>query len=193
MKNYEEISKEEREEVEELLVCAVTKQFEKEKIEDEYYQYDVVFQDIHFRTYMTHEELKKAAAYTVDVLEEFKRINNNGVNSERLEEISEDADRKVGCDGSELKQVEYALEVMRQIGTENLEKIVKEIAEFRRVDGAYWMIMSQPAFRQALFAVYEVIVDRFDEKEERNWYHISAFFLIRAIMRVHSEEISEEE
>lgn len=193
MKKYEAISKEEREEVEELLVCAIMEQFEKEKVEEEYYQYDVVFQDIHFRTYMTHEELQKAAAYTVDILEEFKVINNTGVNRKKLEKISENANQKVGCEGSELKSVWHAIEVMRQIGTENLEKIVREIAEFRRVGGAYWMIMSQPTFRQALFAVYEVIVDRFEEKEERNWYHISAFFLIRAIMRVRSEEMNEDE
>lgn len=193
MKKYEAISKEEREEVEELLVCAIMEQFEKEKVEEEYYQYDVVFQDIHFRTYMTHEELQKAAAYTIDILEEFKVINNTGVNRKKLEKISENANQKVGCEGSELKSVWHAIEVMRQIGTENLEKIVREIAEFRRVGGAYWMIMSQPTFRQALFAVYEVIVDRFEEKEERNWYHISAFFLIRAIMRVRSEEMNEDE
>ena len=82
---------------------------------------------------------------------------------------------------------------MCQIGTGNLEKIVMEIAEFKRVGGAYWMIMSQPSFRQALFAVYEVIVDCFDGREERNWYNISAFFLMRAIMRVRSDEISKKE
>ena len=91
-----------------------------------------------------------------------------------------------------LRQVCHAVEVMKKISTETLDNLVDEIAEMRKVGGAYWMLMSYPTFRQALFAVYDVIVDRFEEKEERNWYDISAFFLMRAIMRVRSEEIDRE-
>lgn len=192
MSKFEPISKEERDVIEEALVTAVKEQFQKEIVENEYYRYDVTLQNIKFRTYMTHKELERAASYTVDILEEMKRINNNGVNRAKFEEIKESVPEKFEGNHEMLRQVCHAVEVMKKISTETLDSLVEEIAELRKVGGAYWMLMSHPTFRQALFAVYDVIVDRFEEKEERNWYDISAFFLMRAIMRVRSEEIDRE-
>ena len=192
MKKFEPISKEEREGLEEALVTAVKEQFQKEMVEDEYYQFDVELQSIKFRTYMTNKELKQVASYTVDILEEMKTINNNGVSRAKFEEIKESVPKKFEGNHEMLRQVCHAVEVMKKISTETLDSLVEEIAELRKVGGAYWMLMSHPTFRQALFAVYDVIVDRFEEKEERNWYDISAFFLMRAIMRVRSEEIDRE-
>lgn len=193
MKKFEPISKEEREAVEEAVVIAVKEQFQKEKVEDEYYQYDVILQNIQFRTYMSHEELEQAATYAVDILEEMKSINNKGVNRIKFEEIKENADKKINSKDGKLGPIWQDIEVMHQIRTKNLDRLVAEIAEFRRVGGAYWLLMSQPCFLQALYAVYDVIVDRFDEVEESNWYDRSAFFLMRAIMRVRSEGFDKEE
>lgn len=193
MKKFEPISKEEREILEEALVTAVKEQFQKVQKENEYFQYDVELQSIKFRTYMTHEQLKQAASYTVDILEEMKEINNSGVNRAKFEEIKESVPKKFENNYEMLRQVCHAVEVMKKISTETLDRLVDEIAELRNVGGAYWMLMSHPNFKQALFAIYDVIVERFEEKEERNWYDISAFFLMRAIMRVRSEEIDEKE
>lgn len=193
MRKFEPISKEEREQIEEGMVAAIKEQFQKDKVEGEYYQYDVFLQNIQFRTCMSHEELARAATYTVDIMEEMKAINNNGVNRSKFEEIKQNADKNIKSKDSELRSVWHAIEVVRQISTKKLDELVAEIAEFRRVGGAYWMLMSKPYFQQTLYAIYEVIVDRFDEKEERNWYDTSAMFLMRAIMRVRSEEIDNEE
>ena len=193
MKKFEPISKEEREILEEALVTAVKEQFQKVQKENEYFQYDVELQSIKFRTCMTHEQLKQAASYTVDILEEMKEINNSGVNRAKFEELKDSVDKEIKSEKSMIREVSHAVVVMTHISTEKLDNLVNEIAELRNVGGAYWMLMSHPAFRQALFAVYDVIVDRFEEKEERNWYDISAFFLMRAIMRVRSEEIDEKE
>ena len=193
MRKFEPISKEEREQIEEGMVAAIKEQFQKDKVEGEYYQYDVFLQNIQFRTCMSHEELARAATYTVDIMEEMKAINNNGVNRSKFEEIKQNADKNIKSKDSELRSVWHAIEVVRQISTKKLDELVAEIAEFRRVGGAYWMLMSKPYFQQTLYAIYDVIVDRFEEKEERNWYDISAFFLMRAIMCVRSEEIDNEE
>ena len=193
MRKFEPISKEEREQIEEGMVAAIKEQFQKDKVEGEYYQYDVFLQNIQFRTCMSYEELARAATYTVDIMEEMKAINNNGVNRSKFEEIKQNADKNIKSKDSELRTVWHAIEVVRQISTKKLDELVAEIAEFRRVGGAYWMLMSKPYFQQTLYAIYEVIVDRFDEKEERNWYDTSAMFLMRAIMRVRSEEIDNEE
>ena len=193
MNKFEPISKKERKQIEEGMVAAIKEQFQKDKIEGEYYQYEVFLQNIHFRTYMSHKELAQAASYTVDIMEEMKEINNNGVNRTKFEEIKQNADKNIKSKDGELRTLWHAIEVVNQMSTEKLNGLVAEIAEFRRVGGAYWMIMSKPYFLQALYAVYEVIVDRFDETEERNWYDTSAMFLMRAIMRVRSEEIDEKE
>ncbi len=170
MKKYEPISKEERELLEEALITAVKEQFQKEMVEDEYYRYDVILQNITFRTNMSHKELKCVASYTVDILEEMKKINNNGVNRAKFEEIKESVPKKLEGNYETLRQVCHAVEVMKEISTETMDRLVDEIAELRKVGGAYWMLMSHPTFKQALFAVYDIIVDRFEEKEERNWY-----------------------
>jgi len=193
MKKFEPISKEERKLVEEGMVTAVKEQFQKDKIEEDYYQYDVFLQSIQFRTYMSHKQLAQAAAYTVDIMEELKNINNNGVDRNKFEEIKRNADNNINNEYEELRTLWQEIEVLHQISTRKLDELVAEIAEFRKVGGAYWMIMSKPFFLQTLYAIYEVIVDRFDEIEERNWYDTSAMFLMRAIMRVRSVEIVNEE
>ncbi len=193
MKKFEPISKKERKQIEEGMVAAIKEQFQKDKVEGEYYQYEVFLQNIHFRTYMSHKELAQTASYTVDIMEEMKEINNSGVNRTKFEEIKQNADKNIKSKDGELRTLWHAIEVVNQMSTEKLNGLVAEIAEFRRVGGAYWMLMSKPYFQQTLYAIYEVIVDRFDETEERNWYDTSAMFLMRAIMRVRSEEIDEKE
>lgn len=193
MKKFEPISTEERKIIEEGIVAAIIEQFQKDEIEDEYYRYDVFLQNIRFRTQMSHKQLARAAAYTVDIMEELKNINNNGVNRNKLEEIKKSAENNINSKYGELRTLWQELEALRQISTKKLDELVEEIAEFRKVGGAYWMIMSKPFFLQALYAVYEVIVDRFDDTEERNWYDTSAMFLMRAIMRVRSVDIVNEE
>ena len=193
MKKFEPINKEERKLIEEGIVAAVIEQFQKEKIEDEYYRYDVYLQNIRFRTQMSNKQLARAAVYTVDIMEELKNINNNGVNRNKFEEIKKSAENNINSKYGELCTLWQELEALRQISTKKLDELVEEIAEFRKVGGAYWLIMSKPFLLQALYAVYEVIVDRFDDTEERNWYDTSAMFIMRAIMRVRSVNIVNEE
>ena len=193
MKKFEPISTEERKIIEEEIVTAVIEQFQKEEIEEEYYRYDVFLQNIRFRTQMSHKQLALAAAYTVDIMEELKNINNNGVNRNKFEEIKKSAENNINSKYGELCTLWQELEALRQISTKKLDELVEEIAEFRKVGGAYWIIMSKPFLLQALYAVYEVIVDHFDDTEERNWYDTSAMFIMRAIMRVRSVNIVNEE
>ena len=193
MKKFEPISTKERKIIEEGIVTAVIEQFQKEEIEEEYYWYDVFLQNIRIRTQMSHKQLARAAAYTVDIMEELKNINNNGVNRNKFEEIKKSAENNINSKYGELCTLWQELEALRQISTKKLDELVEEIAEFRKVGGAYWLIMSKPFLLQALYAVYEVIVDRFDDTEERNWYDTSAMFIMRAIMRVRSVNIVNEE
>ena len=61
--------------------------FRKEELEQGCYVYEVLLQNIRFKTVMTVDELKKAISYAVDIVEEFKSINNSGINITRFLEI----------------------------------------------------------------------------------------------------------
>ena len=69
------------------------------------------------------------------------------------------------------------------------ELILHKVANMRRVGGAYWMLLSRPGLISAIYAVYDRIVDNFDDE---NIYIQSIYFLLRAIMKVRSEEIDKD-
>lgn len=71
-------------------------------------------------------------------------------------------------------------------GSEEVVKIICEIDVVRRVGGAYAMLISNSGLKSAIYVVYEVLVDKFDDE---NLYRQSAYFMLRAIMRMHSEEV----
>ena len=58
----------------------------------------------------------------------------------------------------------------------------------QRVGGAWAMILARPMLINAICAVYEQLVDKFDDDE---MYLISGFFLLRAIMKMRGEDVKE--
>ena len=86
-KKYEKISMEERMQVEKELYESVVEQFRRELIEGGFYKYEAILQDFKFNTIMTDEELQESAKLTVNVLEELKEINNNGMDRASWERL----------------------------------------------------------------------------------------------------------
>ena len=109
-----------------------------------------------------------------------KNLNNGGMNAQMLQEKITNI------------ETQYEDELMRHIAlwneifTERIHKIIGKINVIRRVGGAYAMLISNPCFKSAIYAVYERLVDNFDDEE---LYCQSAYFLVRAVMRMHSNEI----
>lgn len=68
-------------------------------------------------------------------------------------------------------------------------KLIAQIDTTRRVGGAYAILISNPGLIGAICAVYEQLVDRFDDDE---MYDLSGYFLLRAIMKMNSNEYKEE-
>lgn len=181
-KCFEKVSAECRKELEESLMTKIIEDFQKEMVEEDFYKYEVQLQSIRFITCMTNDELEKSIELTIDLLEELKNLNNGGLNAQMLQEKV----RKV--------ETEYQDEVMRQLVIWNevfnkkLHEIIGEIDVVRRVGGAYAMLISNPCFYSAIYAVYERLVDNFDD--EKLYYH-SVYLLVRAVMRMHSNEIKD--
>ena len=145
-------------------------------------KYEVKLQEQRFVTYMTDEELKKAAEYAIDVLEELKSINNSGIDKNALTQFENEIEEKTNSDVMRL------LFGYKKIESKKIKELIKEIENFRRVGGAYAMFIATPSFLCVIYSVYAAVVDRFDDEE---MYWQSGIFLCRGIMKMHSEEISE--
>lgn len=178
-KKYVAISDEERRELEEAWCECVVEEFRKEMVEKDCYKYEVVLQDIKFITYMTNEELKLSAEFATALLEELKNINNSGMNRQMYEQIM----RETGQE--EEFNLFRIIELWNRIETEKLSKLIAEIDVLRRVGRAYAIILANPGLISAICAVYEQLVDRFEDEE---MYGLSGYFLLRAIMKMHSNE-----
>ena len=182
-KSFERVSAELRKEIEEILKTTIIKNFQKEVVEENFYKYEVQLQSIKFVTYMSDEELEKSIELTIDLLEELKNLNNSGMNAQMVKEKIENIEAR------------YQDELMRQLAlwneifTERIDEIIGKIDVIRRVGGAYAMLISNPCFKSAIYAVYERLVDNFDDEE---LYCQSAYFLVRAVMRMRSDEVESE-
>ena len=182
MRIYESIDKEERIELEEAIYEEVIINFRQKELEDGCYLYKAKLANIEFQTELNDIELRKAVTYAVELLEELKIINNNGMDKESFMNLIEEEKRSCK-DGEETLVI---LSMDRRFATERLLRIKKEIGRLRRVGGAYWLFISHPGLVAAIFTVYEIIVDRFDDQE---MYDDCAYFLLRAIMKVGADGI----
>lgn len=182
---YAKISDEERNDVENILFSTVKEHLQVEEGTDGYCKYVVQLQNVKFETFMTNEELRKSISLTVDILEEMKSINNNGINKECLKKL----EQKIS---SEHKFKEdsglNSLFIWNEIESDRVKEIVIELNQVRRVGGAYALILANPCLRSALYSVFNRLVDCFDDD---NLYLKSGYFLLRAIMKMHSTEIKD--
>ena len=181
-KNFKKISAEFRKEIEEILKMTILENFQKEMVEEDFYRYEVQLQSIKFVTYMSNEELEKSIELTIDLLEELKNLNNGGLNARMLQEKVRNIETK---HQDELMQ---QLAIWNEIFNEKIYEIIGRIDVIRRVGGAYAMLISNPCFNSAIYAVYERLVDNFDDEE---LYCHSAYFLVRAVMHMRSDEIQD--
>ena len=182
-KKYSRISDAERRQLGEEWCGCVVNDFRKEMVENDFYKYEVVLQNIRFITYMTDDDLRLSAGFAVDLLEELKNLNNNGLNRKVYEQILKEIEQE------EESYVFRVIRVWNRISTEELAKLIAKIDRMRRVGGAYAMLLANPVLISAICAVYEKLVDRFEDEE---MYELSGYFLLRTIMKMNSNECEEE-
>ena len=183
-KKFEKLNNKLRSEIENGLQIAIVEQSRKEKIEEHFYKYEVQLQNFRFITYMSDEELEQSIKLTIDLLEEMKVINNDGMDKEEVRKKVTDIENN--CEDEFMRQ----LYMWNVLCSQEIIKIICELDVVRRVGGAYAMLISNPGLKSAIYAVYEVLVDRFDDEA---LYYQSAFFILRAIMRMHSKELEASE
>ena len=178
---FEKIDENERKTMEDELCEAVVEKFRKNKLEENYYRYIVEIQTISFTTDMEDSELKESARLTISLLEEMKNINNNGLHKEQFEEMLIEAK-------SQENQPLWPLWLWNQMCTNKMGRTLHELDDVRRIGGAWAMLIANPQIMTAILAAYQRIVDNFDDT---HLYETCAWFLLRSIMRMHSDPVAE--
>ena len=186
LKQFDAITAENHSEIEEALIKAVNDEFRREEIAENYFKYIVELQGNRFITAMSVDEVEESARLTVDILEELKNINNSGINRAELERTEKEKNRNE-TEGGNVMQI---LGIWNCIKTDRLSEIISELDRVRRVGGAWALLLANPCLISAIYAVYDRIVDSFDDDE---LYLQSAYFLMRAVMKMHSDEIADKE
>lgn len=174
---FEKISKKAREKLEKIIYKTIVEEFRTEKIKESYYQYSIKLQDTIFVTDMTDDELKESINIACDVMEELKKINNEGMNKKKLKEIQ---------DKEYTDELFETLDIWNAIATEHLKELLNRADVVQRVAGAWAAIIANPVVISAITIVYEIQVDKFDDEE---LYAQGAYFVTRAIMKMRGTEI----
>lgn len=178
-----------KEEVKKELLKKFKKDFVPTDVDNGYSMYEVDIQNLRFRTFINDEELSMAMDYAFEILEELKNINNYRLTKEQFEELVKNHRETFRIDDKEFSEMMLPVSVYNKFATEELEMLLIGIANLRRVGGAYWMLLCRPGLISAVFAVFDAIIDKFDDD---NYYIQSIYFLFRAILKVRSEEIDKD-
>ena len=182
---FEKIEDDERESLEKLLYKSIIEEYRKNKISEGYYQYEVVLQKTKFLTDLTDQELKDTVRLAIDMMEELKNINNNGLSKEKFEKDL----KEVGADSGKRWELMQVLNIWQIFATEQIQKIIVEVDKAQRVGGAWAMLIANPKLKSAILSVYQLIVDDFGD--QKLYYH-STDFLIRAMMNMHGQACDED-
>lgn len=180
-RKYEPINQDTRD-VNVMAVSMRINDFRKELSTENTYKYELELQGCRFITYLSEEEINESVNYAIDLMEELKEINNNGFGEQQFNELVTEVKNKTDS------QVGIFMAIYNEFCTERLSEKITEISEFRRVGGAFAMLIEQPILISSITAVFEKVVDNFDDEE---LYTFAVYFLARAILRMHSEELEE--
>lgn len=175
----------EREIMKKGLIKNVETKMKTDEIKDGQTKYVSAIQGHWFECYMTKDEVEASVEYAIRLMEALRKVNSSGLNQERLEELQSQVNDKhsAAYDAG----IRHAI-LGHELITDEVNELVEEIADMRRVGGAYWLIMARPSFMSVIYAVYDRIVDQFDDED---LYIQSTYFLLRGILMIHSNEIED--
>ena len=125
-----------------------------------------------YRAYMTDEQLDKTVEYAIDIIEELKKQNMNGLTGNVFEEKVKQADNSI---------VSYQICLNVEI-----KRMVHEIDKLFLLDPAASEIIVNQELYSVIFAIYKQLVDKFDDEE---MYQHALDLLIRGIMRMGYEPL----
>lgn len=167
-----------------ILFDTADEHFKKEQLEDGLWRYEFALKGDAFESYMSEDEIRESARITVDLLEELKRINNDGMDRPAFQQIVEETG---GLDDPKRKIINI-LQTFEKIKTDKIDQTIVQLNELRRIGGTWAILIANPGFRTAIVSVFNVLVDQFDSED---LYIKSAFLILRSIMHMNSYSVEE--
>lgn len=148
--------------------------------------YRIQLQEISFVVPLDNTELKTCIDYTFEVLDLFEALYKAQITYEKCMEIS---------NSIEIPIVEslraYHFFNHKEIKSKaDIISLFNEIASFRRIGGAYWLLLKAPMFYNMLFSVLTVILKDFSDE---NLYIKCAFMIFRTILYLHDYKEKKED
>lgn len=177
---FEKLDENERKIIEGDLFDSIVAKFRRDRIEENYYKYEVEIQTIKFVTEMEDGELRDSVRLTIELLEELKNINNDGLHKEQFENLLAESKNQEN-------QPLWPLWLWNQICTDEMCHILQKLDDVRRVGGAWALLIANPQLMTAVLAVYQRIVDNFSDT---GLYETCAWFLLRSVLRMHSDPVN---
>lgn len=144
--------------------------------------YEVYARNLHFVCYYTDDEIERIAEQCLELLEELRRINEEGYTKTEMEKVEEQVQK-------EKMDFLNPVRVYNSFYTQKTDDIIYRLGEITRVGGAYYMILSRPTFITGIYSVFNAIIDKFDDAE---LYFSSLYMLIRVAMHMHCKEIDDD-
>ena len=180
---YAFYNKEVRNQMEDLLVEKMKKDFITKDLGRNLNRYTVCLQGVTFVAELYDDEMEKIAVITIEILEELKKMNNEGFDGVYAQRLRE----KVLEKHAKLQDI-WVVPFWNEFATDRLKELVMEADVTCRVEGSYALLVSNPVLTSVICSVYFRLADHFDDLEI---YLHSAYFLMRGIMKIGGEEVNE--
>ena len=144
--------------------------------------YEVYARNLHFVCCYTDDEIEQIAELCLDLLEELRRINEDGYTKAEMEKAEEQAEK-------EKIDILDPIRIYNTFKTPKTEDIICMLGVITRVGGAYYMLLSRPGFIGGIYSVFKAIIDKSDDAE---LYFTALYMLIRVAMHMHCNEIDDD-
>lgn len=161
-----------------LQLCPVTKEVKGQSTNTLIPVYKVQLQDVTFVVPLDNSELRNCIDYAFKILDLFEDLYSSGLTQDKCTEISKSIEIKT----FESLRAFHFFEHEEIASKADIISLSNEIATFRRIGGAYWMLQKGPMFYNMLYSVLTVIMDNFSDE---NLYLQCAFMIFRTILYLH--------
>lgn len=172
------LKQEEKQELIDIFVNKIDDDFKTAATEDGGTVYHCLLQDKTFDVTLYDDELKNIVDLVFHIMDELENICNSGMHKENFKALKE------ACKNGPFSQATlWHVQTIQKMATPKLQSLLDELYEVCRVDGAWKEIIANPVFMDAIFVIYERVVDCFDDDSV---YLHCIYFMIRAAMYINS-------
>lgn len=159
-------------------LCPIIKELEDVTTKKRIPVYKIQLQEITFVVPLDNIESETCINYSFKILDLFEDLYNAGLTNEKCMKIT----NSIELEKAEPLKSFYFFKNEEIKSNADIISLANEIAGFRKIGGAYWILLKAPVFYDMLFSVLTVILKDFSDE---NLYIKCAFMLFRSILYLH--------